>query len=114
MHTNGVTTDSPGRHELRPDKERGVPPGPAARLGIRDGDGVVVRAGKREQRGRAKVTEDILESTVFALHGWGRISPGLTRFKGKGIVANALMPATTEPVSGTLVMRETFVEVVRS
>ena len=87
---------------------------PAGRLGIKDGDGVVVRAGRAEQRGLAKVTEDILEGTVFTYHGWGRISPGLTRVKGKGIGFNALMPVITDPISGSLVMRETFVEVAKS
>ena len=114
VHTNSATTNIPWLHELRPDNELWIHPVPAARLGIRDGDGVVVRAGKREQRGRAKVTEDILESTVFAYHGWGRISPGLTRVTGKGIAGNALMRAITDPISGSLAMRETFVEVVRS
>jgi len=114
VHTNSATTNVPWLHELRPENELWIHPVPAARLGIQDGDGVIVRAGEREQRGRAKVTEDILEGTVFAYHGWGRISPGLTRVKGKGIGANALMRATTDPVSGTLIMRETFVEVVKS
>ncbi|MHB1475062.1 MAG: molybdopterin dinucleotide binding domain-containing protein, partial [Dermatophilaceae bacterium] len=114
VHTNSATTNVPWLHELRPDNELWIHPVPAARLGIRDGDGVVVRTKVGEQRGLAKVTEDILEGTVFAYHGWGRISPGLSRVKGKGIGANALMRATTDPVSGTLVMRETFVEVVRA
>jgi len=34
--------------------------------------------------------------------------------KGKGIGFNALMPVITDPLSGSLVMRETFVEVVKS
>jgi len=114
VHTNAATTNVPWLHELRPDNELWIHPVPAARLRIRDGDGVVVRVGEREQRGRAKVTEDILEDTVFAYHGWGRTSPGLSRVAGRGIGGNALLPVTTEPVSGTLVMRETFVEVVRS
>jgi len=73
-----------------------------------------VRTTLGEQRGRAKVTQDVLEGTVFTYHGWGRISPGLTRVKGKGIGLNALMPVVTDPISGSLIMRETFVEVVKS
>ena len=114
VHTNSATQNIPVLHELRPDNELWIHPVPAARLGIKDGDGVIVRVGKLEQRGLAKVTEDILEGTVFTYHGWGHTSPGLTRARGKGIGFNALMPVKTDPVSGTLIMRETFVEVVKS
>ena len=114
VHTNSATANIPVLHELRPDNELWIHPVPAGRLGIQDGDDVVVRAAKGEQRGRAKVTEDVLEGTVFTYHGWGRISPGLSRVRGKGIGANAFLPVTTDPVSGTLVMRETFVEVGKS
>ena len=114
VHTNSATQNIPVLHELRPSNELWIHPVPADRLGIKDGDGVVVRVGKLEQRGVAKVTADILEGTVFTYHGWGRISPGLTRVQGAGIGLNALMPVITDPISGSLVMRETFVEVVKS
>ena len=114
VHTNSATQNIPVLHELRPSNELWIHPVPAGSLGIKDGDGVVVRVGKLEQRGVAKVTEDILEGTVFTYHGWGRMSPGLTRVKGAGIGFNALMPIITDPISGSLVMRETFVEVVKS
>ncbi|MEO8518772.1 MAG: molybdopterin-dependent oxidoreductase, partial [Dermatophilaceae bacterium] len=114
VHTNSATQNVPVLFELRSSNELWINPVPAARLGIKDGDEVTVRAGKLEQHGVAKVTEDILEGSVFTYHGWGRISPGLTRVKGKGIGFNALMPVITDPVTGSLVMRETFVEVVKS
>ncbi len=114
VHTNSATQNIPWLYELRPENELWIHPVPAARLGIKDGDGVAVRIGKLEQRGKAKVTADILEGTVFTYHGWGRISPGLTRVKGKGIGLNALIPVITDPITGSLVMRETFVEVVKS
>jgi thiosulfate reductase/polysulfide reductase chain A len=114
VHTNSATQNIPVLHELRPSNELWIHPEPAGRLGIKDGDGVVVRVGKLEQRGLAKVTADILESTVFTYHGWGRTSPGLSRVRGKGIGFNALMPVITDPLSGSLVMRETLVEVSKS
>ena len=114
VHTNSATQNIPWLHELRSENELWIHPVPAARLGIEDGDGVIVRAGGHEQRGKAKVTADVLEGAVFAYHGWGRISPGLTRVKGKGISGNALMRAMTDPISGSLALRETFVEVVKS
>ncbi len=114
VHTNSATANVPWLHELRPDNELWIHPTPAARLGIRDGDRVVVRAGGHQQHGKAKVTDGISEDTVFAYHGWGRLSPGLTRVRGRGISGNALLPATTDPVTGSLIMRETFVEVVKS
>ena len=114
VHTNSATQNIPWLHDLRPDNELWIHPVPAARLGIQNGEDVVLSVGKLEQRGRAKVTDDILESTVFAYHGWGRTSPGLTRVKGHGIGGNALLPVITEPISGTLVMRETFVKVVKA
>jgi thiosulfate reductase/polysulfide reductase chain A len=114
VHTNSATQNIPVLHELRPTNELWIHPVQAGRLGIKDGDSVIVRAAGREQRGLAKVTGDILEGTVFTYHGWGRTSPGLSRVKGKGIGFNALMPVITDPLSGSLVMRETFVEVVKS
>ncbi len=114
VHTNSATQNIPVLHELRPSNELWIHPVPAGRLGIKDGDGVIVRVGKLEQHGVAKVTGDILEGTVFTYHGWGRVSPGLSRVKGKGIGLNALMPVATDPLSGSLIMRETFVEVVKS
>jgi len=114
VHTNSATQNVPVLHELRPDNELWIHPAQATPLGIKDGDGVIVRTTLGEQRGRAKVTQDVLEGTVFTYHGWGRISPGLTRVKGKGIGLNALMPVVTDPISGSLIMRETFVEVVKS
>jgi thiosulfate reductase / polysulfide reductase chain A len=114
VHTNSATQNIPVLHELRPTNELWIHPVPAGRLGIKDGDSVIVRTAGREQRGLAKVTGDILEGTVFTYHGWGRTSPGLTRVKGKGIGFNALMPVITDPLSGSLVMRETFVEVLKS
>jgi len=114
VHTNTATQNIPWLHELRPENQLWIHPVPAARLGIKDGDGVIVRAGGHEQRGKAKVTADVLEDVVFAHHGWGRLSPGLTRVTGKGISGNALMRAMTDPISGSLALRETFVEVVRS
>jgi thiosulfate reductase/polysulfide reductase chain A len=114
VHTNSATQNVPVLHELRPDNELWIHPAQATPLGIKDGDGVIVRTTLGEQRGRAKVTQDVLEGNVFTYHGWGRISPGLTRVKGKGIGLNALMPVITDPISGSLIMRETFVEVVKS
>ncbi len=114
VHTNSATQNIPWLHELRPNNELWIHPAQATPLGIRDGDGVVVSVGALEQRGVAKVTEDILEGTVFTYHGWGRISPGLSRVRGKGIGLNALMPITTDPITGSVVMRETFVKVVKS
>ncbi|HEY8822765.1 MAG TPA: molybdopterin-dependent oxidoreductase, partial [Dermatophilaceae bacterium] len=114
VHTNSATQNIPVLHELRPSNELWIHPVPAARLGIKDGDGVTVRVGAHEQRGVAKVTGDILQGAVFTYHGWGRISPGLSRVKGKGIGFNALLPVITDPVTGSLVMRETFVEVAKS
>jgi thiosulfate reductase/polysulfide reductase chain A len=114
VHTNSATQNIPWLHELRPNNELWIHPAQAAPLGIHDGDGVVVTVGALKQNGVAKVTEDILEGTVFTYHGWGRISPGLSRVKGKGIGFNALMPITTDPISGSVVMRETFVKVVKS
>jgi len=114
VHTNSATQNIPILHELRPSNELWIHPVPAARLGIKDGDGVIVRTKVGEQRGLAKVTREVLEGNVFTYHGWGRISPGLTRVKGKGIGLNALMPVITDPISGSMIMRETFVQVVKS
>lgn len=113
VHTNIATQNVPWLHELRATNEVWLHPTAAAARGIKDGDLVAVRSDRAEQRARAKVTEFIRPETVFVYHGWGRLSPGLSRVTGKGVSGNRLLPARTDPISGSALLRDTFVEVLK-
>ncbi len=112
MHTNSATQNIPWLWLLQSENELWLHPDDAAALAIGEGDGVVVRADQREERGVAHVTDQIGRGAVFSYHGWGRIGPG--RMVGKGVSDNALLPALTDPITGSCIMRETFVEVVKA
>lgn len=91
VHTNAGTVNVPVLNELMPLNTLWLNASVAGKLGIKDGDGIIVTSGKYEHKGKAKVTEGIRPDTVFAYHGFGRISPELKRAYGKGINDNKLI-----------------------
>ncbi|MHB1407874.1 MAG: thiosulfate reductase PhsA [Desulfitobacteriaceae bacterium] len=110
VHTNAGTVNVPVLNELMPMNTLWINASSAAKLGIKDGDGIIVTSGKYEHKGNAKVTEGIRPDTVFAYHGFGRISPELKRAYGKGINDNKLI--TNElGVVGNSVQSMNFVSV---
>lgn len=90
VHTNAGTANVPILNQLMPENSLWINPESAGKLGIKDGDEIVISSGKYEHKGRAKVTQGIRPDTVFAYHGFGRISPEMKRAYGKGINVNKL------------------------
>ncbi|MDA8229491.1 MAG: thiosulfate reductase PhsA [Desulfitobacterium hafniense] len=110
VHTNAGTHNVPVLNELMPTNSLWINSVSATKLGIKDGDNIVITAGKYEHKGVAKVTEAIRPDTVFCYHGFGRISPGLKRAYGKGINDNKLIPNAIGE-SGNVVTSMTFVKI---
>lgn len=92
VHTNAGTHNVPVLNELMSTNTLWINSVSAGKLGIKDGDDILVTSGKYEQKGKAKVTEGIRPDTVFTYHGFGRISPELKRAYGKGVNDNMLIP----------------------
>lgn len=117
VHTNAGTHNVPILNELMPSNTLWINSQSAQKLGVKDGDEVVItsvtKEGKYEVKGKAKVTEAIRPDTVFAYHGFGRISPELKRAFGKGIHGNKLIPHEIGIVGNT-VTSTTFVKVKKA
>lgn len=110
VHTNAGTANIPVLNELMPTNTLWMNPASCAKLGLKNGDTIVVSSGKYEQKGQLKSTEGIRPDTVFCYHGFGRISPELKRAFGKGINDNYLLPNEIGVV-GNNVTSTTFVTV---
>ncbi|MDI6813035.1 MAG: molybdopterin dinucleotide binding domain-containing protein, partial [Desulfitobacteriaceae bacterium] len=108
VHTNDGTHNVPVLNELMPTNTLWINVASAKKLGIHDGDNIIVVAGKYEHKGQAKLTEGIRPDTVFCYHGFGRISPELKRAYGKGINDNKLI-SDDLGVVGNSVSSMTFV-----
>ncbi|MHB1652729.1 MAG: molybdopterin-dependent oxidoreductase [Desulfitobacteriaceae bacterium] len=108
VHTNAATHNVPALNELMPSNTLWINKSSAGKLGLKDGDDIIVTTGKYTQKGRAKLTEGIRPDTVFSYHGFGRISPELKRAFGKGINDNELLPDELGVV-GNSVTSMTFV-----
>lgn len=110
VHTNAGTANVPVLNELMPQNSMWINKTSADKLGIRDGDPIIISTGKYEHKGTAKVTQGIRPDTVFCYHGFGRISPELKRAYGKGINGNKLIQNDIGEV-GNVCTSMTFVTV---
>ncbi|MGE4271909.1 MAG: thiosulfate reductase PhsA [Desulfitobacterium sp.] len=108
VHTNAGTANVPILNQLMSENSLWINPESAEKLGIKDGDEIVISSGKYEHKGKAKVTQGIRPDTVFAYHGFGRISPEMKRAYGKGINVNKLIDNVVGEV-GNVVTSTTFV-----
>lgn len=110
VHTNAGTANVPVLNELMPQNSLWINETSAEKLGIREGDDILISSGKYEHRGKAKVTQGIRPDTVFCYHGFGRISPDLKRAYGKGINDNKLITNVIGEV-GNVCTSMTFVTI---
>jgi len=113
VHTNAGTANVPVLNEVMSENPLWINTVSADKLGIRDGDTILISAGKYEHKGTAKVTQGIRADTVFCYHGFGRISPELKRAYGKGINGNKLIPNEIGEV-GNVCTSVTFVTVKKA
>ena len=88
-------------------------PDPARSRGIVDGDSVRVKSPVGQVEVRVSVTERIRPDCVYLPHGFGHLSPMLTRVHGSGACDADLIVSREDKISGNAVMHETFVTVSR-
>jgi thiosulfate reductase/polysulfide reductase chain A len=117
LHTFGRTQNNPILADLEPANVLWLNPRPAAALGLREGDPVLVRNRHGDQTGPlpAKLTERMPEDAVYMVHGFGHRAPGLTRTNGRGGDDTALIRGyALDGMSGATGMRTEFVTVQRA
>lgn len=111
--TNVASHNVPWLAELIDTNSLWIHPDSAAKLGVRNGDNIIVKSPVGQQKGKAKVTEAIRPDCVYAHHGFGRVSPELKRVYGKGIGSNFLLPNDTGHGSNTI-NSATFVDIQKA
>lgn len=101
-------------YELMPENGLWIHPVSASKLGIKDGDRVVVksRVGKTELKATFK--KGIRKDTVYMATGFGVISKGLSNLVGKGGCMSEILDDFADDLSGNMAMHETFVSISRS
>ena len=86
----------------------------AARLGLSDGDWVVITSPVGKAHSILLATEAIRPDCVFLIPGYGHLSKGLTTGYGIGASNSALHVTYTDPISGSQALSQTFVTVEKA
>ncbi len=116
VQTHAQTANNPLLAELAPDNPLWIHPGPAAALGIADGDPIEVAAAGYAVRSHARVTDAIHPEAVFMLHGFGRTVPLQSRACGRGVADQRLQVGLLDrfdPAGGGIAYGEAQVSVRR-
>jgi thiosulfate reductase/polysulfide reductase chain A len=97
--------------EFVPNNDLWINPAAAEKLGIQNGDRVVVKSPAGKQAIRAQVTHKTRPDTVYMHSGFGVLSPGLSNIHGKGACIVELIEDNMDELTGNMAMHETFVTV---
>jgi len=111
IHTHGSTQNNPYLNEILPDNVLWINQDAAARLGIHNGDEVIVSSSRGSGKIKAFVSDLIHPETVFMLHGFGRRNPMASRSFNRGLSDELLQETVTDKVGGSQALYETFVKV---
>ncbi len=89
-------------------------PDDAARLGLADGAGALIRSSAGELIAPVEVTDEIMPGVVSIPHGWGHDAPGIrmgVASEHPGVNSNLLAPVEVDVPSGNAVLNGIPVEV---
>ena len=103
IHTNGHTQNVPFLHDLMSESPIWIHPNTAARKNLKDGDEVILQNKYGKQRGKIMLTQGIREDTLFVYHGFGHVTPGMSRANGIGVNSSVLLSPEEGPVAATMV-----------
>ncbi|NDY43262.1 molybdopterin-dependent oxidoreductase [Dissulfurirhabdus thermomarina] len=116
VHTFSRTMNNLWLHNEWPENHAWVNDEVAAKLGIADGDTIVLenQDGKRSLEVKAKVTPGIRPDAIYLPHGFGSRSKRLTRAYGKGASDQFLITHYENcPFTGASSHRTSFVRIVK-
>ena len=94
-----------------PTNDLWINPDAAGKLGVADGEAVVVESKVGKQRIRARITDQIRPDTVYMHSGFGVLSKGLSNVYGKGASIAELLEDDMDVISGNMAMHTTMVSV---
>jgi thiosulfate reductase / polysulfide reductase chain A len=117
VHNHAHTQNNPLLHEILPENNLWIHPQAAAKLGLADGDRVVVENQGYQTSGSVFVTPLIHPEAVFMYHGYGRTVPWQTRAYKKGMADQRLQKGCLnryDPVGGGVSLTETVVRVSKA
>jgi thiosulfate reductase/polysulfide reductase chain A len=111
-HTHTRTQNNPILLERKPWAPLVMHPDAAARIGVADGDLVLVESPYGSAQGVVKLSKRIHPEVVGLQHGFGHTALG-RRAKGRGMSDANLRPTRSDPLSGQALHKETCVRVSR-
>lgn len=111
LHTHISTQNNPYLNELCGENQLWLNSGPAAELGLEDGDWAEVSSSRGKGKIKVLVSDLIHPEAVFMLHGFGHHAPGAARSFGRGVADGLLMENISDLVGGSPALHETFVSV---
>lgn len=116
VHTHARTQDNEWLLEHYDDNNVWINPQDAKSINIKDGDKVVLVKGnlKSPYPVKAKVTDKIIQGTIFIAHGWGRFSPYTTRCYKKGVSDAEFCSNDADPLSGAAAFLNSFVSIEKA
>ena len=113
MFTHCTTNNNRLLNQFMSENTLWIHPDSATRLGIGDGDPVVVKSPVGKESLKAEFKPGIRKDTVYMASGWGARSEGLSLVHNTGACVAALMEDHADALSGNMAMHETFVSVAR-
>lgn len=92
VHKRNSTQNNAILNEMMNDNEALINPKLAAKLGIKEGQKVLIRSRAGQIELNAKFTQSIREDSVMVIHGFGHRSRLLTKAAGKGVRDGDIIP----------------------
>ena len=117
LHTQGHTVNNPLLSEQMSENQLWIHVDEAEKLGIREGDRVMVSRNGYAESITANVTEAIHPEAVFVVHGFGHRLPVETRAFNKGLADNRFMTGGLDiwdRAGGAIAYQEHFVTVEKA
>lgn len=111
-HTHSRTHNNLWLMEMVGDNPLFMNPVTAGKLGLSNGDKVLIESKYGQQESTLKVTPEIHPDAVGMTHGFGHWGLGKTA-KGRGTAVNYFYKGEAEKVSGQAVLKEGFVRVIK-
>lgn len=114
LHTQGHTVNNRLLFEQMPENTLWINTAAADKIGITDGERVVVSQNDYSETIMAQVTDHIQPEAVFVVHGFGHTLPVESRAQGKGLADNKFMKGGLDiwdPSGGAMAFQEHFVSV---
>jgi len=112
-HTHTRTQNNPYLMEIRDKNTLKINSSIAAKLGIRDGDEIIVESPYGKMKAIASLTEGIHPKVVGLQHGFGHWAMGNIA-KGKGSSDAILRPTKCDPLSGMALHKECCVRISKA